>query len=79
MPRYFFNIRDGVPIIKDNIGVELPDLTAAIEEARREANLIVSGLRSQPELLKELKVNICDAQGNVIDYVNLPDPAEFKT
>ncbi|WP_374989966.1 hypothetical protein [Rhizobium sp. TH2] len=33
MPRYFFNLRVGHPILKDNIGIDLPDIEAAIVEA----------------------------------------------
>jgi hypothetical protein len=46
MPRYFFNIRDGQPILTDNIGIDLPDLDAAIEEAHKEADLVVGALRN---------------------------------
>jgi hypothetical protein len=78
MPRFYFNIRDGIPVIKDHVGVDLPDLDAAIEEAKREANLVVSGLRSQPDLLKSLKVQICDADGAILQQVDLPDVAGFR-
>ena len=43
MPRYFFDIRDGQPILVDNIGIDLPNLEAAIEEAYKEADLVVEG------------------------------------
>lgn len=60
MPRFYFNVRDGVPVIQDRVGIELPDLAAAIEHARKEAVLVVSGLRSQPDLLKDLRIQVCD-------------------
>lgn len=35
MPLYFFDVRDGQGTHRDEIGLELPDLDAAIAEARR--------------------------------------------
>jgi hypothetical protein len=65
-PRYYFNVRDGLPIINDHIGVELADLPAAIEEGRREAALVASALRNQPGLVKEMAVQICDQDGKIL-------------
>lgn len=79
MPRFYFNVRDGIPIIQDRVGIELPDRRAAIEHARKEAVLVVSGLRSQPDLLKDLKIHVCDEDGNVLERVDLPDVREFAT
>lgn len=79
MPRFYFNVRDGVPVIQDRVGIELPDLAAAIEHARKEAVLVVSGLRSQPDLLKDLRIQVCDEDGNVLERVDLPDVREFAT
>jgi hypothetical protein len=52
------------------MGIELPDLTAAIEVARKAGN-VVSGLRLQTDLLKDLKVHICDDSGNVLEKIDL--------
>jgi hypothetical protein len=35
MPRYFFDIRDGEELVRDDEGMELPDLEAAFREAAR--------------------------------------------
>lgn len=35
MPRYFFDIRDQTGAHHDDVGLELPDMDAAILEARR--------------------------------------------
>lgn len=35
MPLYFFDVRDGQGTHRDEVGLELPDLDAAIAEARR--------------------------------------------
>ena len=35
MPRYFFDIRDSDSTVTDSVGLDLPDLEAAIREAQR--------------------------------------------
>lgn len=35
MPRFYFDIDDGAGAIRDEIGLDLPDLDHAIHEARR--------------------------------------------
>lgn len=35
MPRYFFDISDGQGVHVDDIGLDLPDMDAAIDEGRR--------------------------------------------
>jgi hypothetical protein len=77
MPRYFFNVRNGHPILKDNIGIELPDIEAAIAEGHREADLVVGALLGLPETLAGLQVQISDENGNVLERIDLPDTKEF--
>jgi hypothetical protein len=77
MPRYFFDIRDGQPILVDNIGIDLPNLEAAIEEAYKEADLVVGGLIASPDMLHDLQVHIIDVDGNVLKKIDLPDLTEF--
>jgi len=35
MPRYYFDVHDQEGIFRDDVGLELPDMEAAITEARR--------------------------------------------
>lgn len=35
MPNYFFDVRDGQGVHRDDVGLELPDIDTAIVEARR--------------------------------------------
>ena len=77
MPRYFFNVRDGIPIIKDHVGIELPDLAAAIDVGHKEAAMVVTALMAQPTLLKDLKIHICSAEGEIMEQIDLPDISEF--
>jgi hypothetical protein len=79
MPRYYFNVRDGIPIITDHTGIELPDLPAAVAEAQREAALVASAMRNQPDLVKEMSVQVCDDKGQILAKVDLPDTREFRT
>lgn len=79
MPRYYFNVRDGIPIITDHTGIELPDLPAAVAEAQREAALVASAMRNQPDLVKEMSVQVCDDKGQILAKVDLPDTLEFRT
>ncbi len=43
MPRYFFNIRAGQTIIRDEEGVDLPDLAAVRWEAQQGARGFAAG------------------------------------
>ena len=46
MPRFFFDVNDGEDIFIDNAGIELPDMDAAIREARRAlADMIRDAMR----------------------------------
>ncbi|UVC12622.1 hypothetical protein IHQ71_31635 (plasmid) [Rhizobium sp. TH2] len=79
MPRFYFNVRDGIPIINDRTGIELPGLPAAVEEAHREAALVSSAMRNQPDLVKEMSVQVCDKEGKILARIDLPDTREFRT
>lgn len=46
MPRYYFDVRDDDGAFIDEVGVELPDMAAAIQEARRAlADMVRDALR----------------------------------
>ena len=48
MPQYFFDVQDGDGVFIDEMGVELPDMDAAIREARRAlADMVRDVLRDQ--------------------------------
>lgn len=78
MPKFFFNVRDGVPIIRDHVGTDLPNMAAAVERARRIADRVVGGLLEQPDLFEDLHVEICDATGNILRKIELPDVETFR-
>lgn len=46
MPLFFFDVQDGDGVFVDNVGMELPDMDAAIREARRAlADMVRDALR----------------------------------
>lgn len=46
MPRYYFDVRDDDGAFIDEVGIELPDMAAAIQEARRAlADMVRDALR----------------------------------
>lgn len=71
MARYYFDIRDGEDVYVDKEGMELPDMEAAIAEARRAlADMVRDSLRV--EGTEALSIAIRDgADGPVVLAVNL--------
>jgi hypothetical protein len=71
MPRFYFHIKDGVRLVTDDVGRELKD----IEEARREAAMLASVVRTEitkpADLVKELHVEIEDETGGIVGRVKL--------
>lgn len=48
MPHYFFDVQDAEGVFVDEVGMELPDMDAAIREARRTlADMVRDALREQ--------------------------------
>jgi hypothetical protein len=71
MPRYYFHIRDGDTVIRDDEGTELPDFEAAQFEARMCAReLIVECLRSGQEI-NGRKIEIADEGGAILKSANI--------
>lgn len=77
MPKYFFNISGGEPLIHDRVGADLPDMDAAVARARRKGEQVVSGLIERPELFRGLRIEITDAAGTVLQEVELPNIQGF--
>jgi hypothetical protein len=71
MPRYFFDVRDDEGTFVDLVGIELPDMDAAIREARRAlADMLRDALRGEHKA--GLAINIRDgADGPVTLAVTL--------
>ncbi|MBV8752688.1 MAG: hypothetical protein JO328_07500 [Hyphomicrobiales bacterium] len=73
MPRYYFNIMDGRPLV-DREGMDLPDAAAARKEATRYAIDLVR--RSEFSGWKEVEnVVVTDEQGAEVLTVTFPKSA----
>lgn len=77
MPRYFFDVQDGEGAFVDETGIELPDMEAAIREARRALADMVRDTLREP-MRDTLSIAIRGAEGPVMLSVTLTtasDPA----
>ena len=77
MPRYYFNIMNGMPLV-DREGMELPDAAAARKEATRYAIDLVRR-RSEFSGWKEVEnVVVTDEQGAEVLTVTFPKSAAAR-
>ncbi|HEY1962377.1 MAG TPA: hypothetical protein VGG69_08165 [Rhizomicrobium sp.] len=74
MNRYFFNFREGDEIARDRIGMFLPDLDAAREEAIRTWRDLVEVAANDGEL-PDCAIQIADAAGETVLTVPFGDRA----
>ena len=71
MPRYYFHIRTGSELIRDPDGSELPDLEAAVAEARQEARGLLADLLKRGEIVDGQVFEISDETGEVLERLAL--------
>ena len=69
MPRYLFDVSDG-RCASDTEGVVLTDETAARREAIRRAAMLVRATNDRPENSGNWKLNVRDAAGAVVFWVD---------
>ena len=75
MPRYFFNIHDGIEL-DDPSGSDLPDLASAFEEARIIARkLLADGMLGGLDR-RRWSVRIIDEAGEILGSLPFTEPAE---
>jgi hypothetical protein len=73
MPRYYFNIHDDAGVIRDEEGMELPDLAAARTEAQEGAReLLADALRAHKDVNGK-RMEITDADGTVLESFKVRD------
>jgi hypothetical protein len=73
MARFHFHLRDGDETIFDEEGVDLPDLSAAIREARLGAReLIADAVRLDRDRVPNALV-VADQDGNILYTLRLAD------
>lgn len=66
MPNYYFHIRSSAGLIRDPEGIELPDLDAALAEAKRSARELLADLLKEDAVLDGQTFEISDADGLVL-------------
>jgi hypothetical protein len=73
MNRYFFNFRMGDEISPDRVGMYLPDLDAARDEALRTCLDLLDIARHSGELARDCELQVADASGEAVLSVALRD------
>ena len=83
MPRYFFHVREGSELSRDNEGQILPDAEAARREAIAASREILGEKLLHGGALNSRGVEIADETGRVVDTVNSNDvlykAGQFRT
>jgi hypothetical protein len=73
MPRYFFHLRDGVDILLDPDGRELPDAAAAAQLALTEARSLMSHEILGGVLHLSQRLDVEDSEGRVVHSLAFSD------
>jgi hypothetical protein len=73
MPIYFFHIRGGEAQAEDKEGTDLPDLEAAMREARESAREIVADNLRAKEDVDSRRIEVADSDGRVLGTVTIRD------
>lgn len=73
MPRYFFHVREGNLLHRDEEGQQLPDAEAARAEAISSVREILSEKLLHGGALNHRTIEIADETGHVVDVVNSRD------
>jgi hypothetical protein len=72
----FFHVRDEKTLIRDHDGIELPDFSAALSEARAAMReLAIEALR-QAQAANRLEVKINDGNGRTLEVITLGGVAD---
>jgi len=73
MPRFYFDLIDGTGMHRDEVGLDLPDLDAATQEARRALVEMIGDAISDGDP-NELRMRIRDAGGESLTTVSISAP-----
>ncbi len=73
MPRFFLHLRDRDERIEDATGAEFPSLLAARAEAIKAAREMMAENLRLGLPLDHKQIEICDAQGQLIEEVHFSD------
>ncbi len=64
--RYYFNLREGSDYISDEEGVDLPDLDAALAQAKRGARSVLADEVLKGRLPLSIVMEVSDEQGSQV-------------
>ena len=73
MPRYFFHVREGAELSRDQEGQELPNAEAARREAIAANREILGDKLLHGGSLNHRSIEIADETGHVVDVVTASD------
>jgi len=73
MARYFFHVQCNDHLIEDPEGTDLPDETAALDEAVQSVRLLVADALAQGRKPTGRALIVADEQGREIDLVRFRD------
>jgi len=73
MPRYFFHVREGQTLNRDEEGQDLPNAEAARHEAVNSIREILSEKLLHGGSLNHRSIEIADETGHVVDEINSRD------
>jgi hypothetical protein len=73
MPRYYFHVREGSDLSRDEEGQDLPNADAARREAINSSREILGEKLLHGGSLNHRTIEIADATGHVVDMVNSND------
>jgi hypothetical protein len=73
MPRYFFNIRDDQGIVRDEEGMDLPDLQSAREEAQDSARELLAETVRSRQPIDHKRIEVVDEGGTVVENIKFRD------
>jgi len=73
MPHYYFHVREGSTLNRDNEGQDLPNVEAAREEAISIFREILGEKLLHGGSLNSCSIEISDETGRVVDVVNAKD------
>jgi hypothetical protein len=73
MTRFFFHVRKGDELECDALGVELPDIASARQQAIRAARDLLADMTTRGQDARGWSIEIADEDGQSLGWVPLPD------
>lgn len=77
MSLYFFHLRDGVDILLDEEGREMPDVGAIPALALMDARSIISDDAKKGRIMLDQRIDVEDAGQNVVHTLEFADAVEI--